>query len=42
MPGVIELRRNVPIGIAIADLFYIAQVSTEEDWDNKIAYLPLR
>lgn len=42
MPGVIELRRRVPLGVAIDDLIYIAEASTENEWDLKVAYLPLR
>ncbi len=42
MPGVIELGRNVALGIAIDDLLLIAEASTDEEWDNKIGYLPLR
>ena len=42
MPGVIELRRRVPLGIAIEDLLFIAEASTPSEWDSKVGYLPLR
>ncbi len=42
MPGVIEIRRSVPLGTVIGDLLLIAGASTEEEWENKIGYLPLR
>ena len=42
MPGVIELRRRVPLGVAINDLLFIAEASTVSEWDSKIGYLPLR
>jgi hypothetical protein len=41
MPGVIELQRTVALGTAIEDLLLIAEASTEEEWSNKIGYLPL-
>ena len=41
MPGVIEIKRIVPPGIAIEDLLLVNEASTEEEWDNIVGYLPL-
>jgi hypothetical protein len=41
MPGVIELPRNVPLGKAIDDLIYVAEASMDQEWENKVGYLPL-
>lgn len=42
MPGVIEVRRNVPIGVAIEDLLIVAECSREGEWEGQVLYLPLR
>lgn len=41
MPGVIEVSRSVPIGIAIDDIVLLAETSHEGEWEGQILYLPL-
>ena len=42
MPGVIEVSRRVPVGVAIEDILLLAEYSLEGEWDRQIRYLPLR
>jgi hypothetical protein len=42
MPGVIEVSRSVPIGVAIEDILLLAESSHEAEWKGQILYLPLR
>jgi hypothetical protein len=42
MPGVFEVARMVPIGLAIADILLLAECSIEEEWAGQVRYLPLR
>lgn len=42
MPGVVEVRREVPIGLAIADILILVECSQEGEWEGQVLYLPLR
>jgi hypothetical protein len=42
MPGVFEVSRDLPIGVAIADLLLLAECSIEGEWEGQVRYLPLR
>jgi predicted nuclease of predicted toxin-antitoxin system len=42
MPGVILLRSSLSIAQAIHEIAAIAVASDAEEWNNQIAYLPLR
>jgi len=42
MPGVFEVSRRVPIGIAIEDILLLAEYSHEGEWEGQVRYLPLR
>ncbi len=42
MFGVFEIRDTVPIGDAIEELILILEASSEEEWKDKVTYLPLR
>lgn len=42
MPGVFEVGRNVPIGLAIEEILLIAEYSLEGEWEGQVRYLPLR
>lgn len=42
MPGVVLLRSTLSIARAIDELAAIAGASDAEEWNNQIAYLPLR
>lgn len=41
MPGVVEVSRAVPIGLAIDNIVFLIECSTEGDWEGQILYLPL-
>lgn len=42
MPGVFEVGRNVPIGIAIEEILLIAEYNLESKWERQACYLLLR
>lgn len=42
MPGVFEVPRTVPIGVAIEDILLLAECSLEGEWEGQVRYLPLR
>jgi hypothetical protein len=42
MPGVFEISRNVPVGLAIEEILLIAEGSFEGEWEGQVQYLPLR
>jgi len=42
MPGVFAVRRTAPIGPVIEDLILLAECSLENEWDDRVLYLPLR
>jgi len=42
IPGVFEVSRKVPIGVAIEDILLIAECSLEGEWEGQVRYLPLR
>lgn len=42
MPGVVEIGRNIPIGLAIQDLLLLAECGEDADLVGQILYLPLR
>jgi predicted nuclease of predicted toxin-antitoxin system len=42
MPGVVEVSRSVPIGIALDDIQLLAETSRDGEWDGLVLYLPLR
>lgn len=42
MPGVVEVSRSIPIGVAIEDILLLAEASFEGEWEGKILYLSLR
>ena len=41
MPGVFEVRLGMPIGQAIEDILLLATCSFEEEWEGRMAYIPL-
>ncbi|GIK09922.1 MAG: hypothetical protein JETCAE02_13870 [Anaerolineaceae bacterium] len=41
MPGIIEVNRKVPLGIAIEDILLIAETCQRAELENQILYLPL-
>ncbi|NCA11396.1 hypothetical protein EBR56_06250 [bacterium] len=42
LPGVFEVRRSVPIGIAIEHIALVAACSLYGEWEGRVIYLPLR
>lgn len=42
MPGVFEVSRSVPIGLAIEDLLLLTECSLDGEWEGQVRYLPLR
>ena len=42
MPGVFEVGRHVPIGVAIDEILLLAQCSVDQEWEGQVRYLPLR
>jgi hypothetical protein len=42
MPGVFEVSRTVPVGLAIEEILLIAECSPEGEWEGQVRYLPLR
>lgn len=42
MPGVFEISRSVPVGLAIEEILLIAEGSFEGEWEGQVRYLPLR
>src|SRR5262245_26994398 len=42
LPGVFEVSRSVPIGVAIEEIVILAQCSLEGEWEGQVRYLPLR
>jgi hypothetical protein len=42
MPGVFEVGRHVPIGVAIEEIVLLAERSLGNEWQGQVRYLPLR
>jgi hypothetical protein len=42
MPGVFEVGRYVPIGVAIDEIVLLAECSLDQEWEGQLRYLPLR
>jgi hypothetical protein len=42
MPGVFEVARKVPIGVAIDEILILAECSLEGEREGQVRYLPLR
>src|SRR5258708_3123001 len=42
MPGVFEIKRSVPMSIAIEEILILAECSDEGEWEGQVRYLPLR
>lgn len=41
MPGVIEVKRNIPIREAVDGLFLLIGAGVPEDFENQVRYVPL-
>lgn len=42
MPGLFEVSRRVPVGVAIEEIILIAECSFEGEWEGQVRFLPLR
>jgi hypothetical protein len=42
MPGVFEIHRGVPIGVAVDDIILLTECSVRGEWEGQVRYLPLR
>lgn len=42
MPGLFEVSRRVPIGLAIEEVILIAECSLDGEWEGQVRFLPLR
>jgi hypothetical protein len=42
MPGVFEVSREVPIGVAIDEILLLVECSLPGEWEGQVRYLPLR
>ncbi len=42
MPGVFEVSRRVPVGLAIEEILLISECSLEGEWEGQVRFLPLR
>jgi hypothetical protein len=42
MPGVFEVGRHVPIGLAIDEIVLLVECSLDGEWEGQVRYLPLR
>ena len=42
MPGVVEVSRQMPIGLAIEEILLVTVCSIEREWEGQIIYIPLR
>ena len=42
MPGLFEVSRRVPVGLAIEEIILIAECSFKGEWEGQVRFLPLR
>ena len=42
MPGLFEVSRRVPVGLAIEEIILIAECSLAGEWEGQVRFLPLR
>jgi len=42
MPGIFEIGRHVPIGVAVEEIVLLAVCSHDAEWEGQVRYLPLR
>lgn len=41
MPGVVEVRRELPLRAVIEDLLLLAHGSEDGEWEGRVLFLPL-
>jgi len=42
MPGVIEIADDLPAGMVIEDVLFLAEYSEPKEWEGQVIYLPLQ
>lgn len=42
MPGVFEVAQDVPIGVTIEEILFLAECSVEGEWEGQVRFLPLK
>jgi hypothetical protein len=42
MPGLFEVSRRVPVGLAIEEILLLDECSLEGEWEGQVRFLPLR
>lgn len=42
MPGVFEVNQRAPIGVVIDDLLLLARYSLDDEWAQRICFVPLK
>jgi len=42
MPGIFEVARRVPIGVAVEQIVLLALCRLDGEWEGQVRYLPLR
>ena len=42
MPGLFEVSRRVPVGLAIEEIILIAECSLDDEWEGQVSFIPLR
>jgi hypothetical protein len=42
MPGMFEVSRRVPLGLAIEEILLLVECSLEGEWEGQVRFLPLR
>jgi hypothetical protein len=42
MPGLFEISRRVPVGLAIEEILLLDECSLEGEWEGQVRFLPLR
>ena len=42
MPGLVEVKRRIPVGLVIEELILIAECSLDGEWEGQVRFLPLK
>ena len=41
MPGVVEIADDLPLGMVIDDILFLAEYGEPREWEGRVIYLPL-
>jgi Domain of unknown function (DUF5615) len=42
MPGLFEISRRIPVGLAIEEILLLNECSLEGEWEGQVRFLPLK